>query len=302
MRKGRAYCPCGISSIFQVCKPPGSAPPEHVGSRGGGFCISKGVIAEVEIEEYGDFIVETLVNGYHENMYVARKMVEKILDEHVGIREFRVRVSQQVEVPLGCGFGTSAASALAVGLALNKALNLNLGLMEIARIAHIVEVESYTGLGTVSGLITGGVVLVIKPGAPKEDTTIKISSPENVKIVAASSKPMSKKNIILNETLIRNINKLGKELVDRIQRNPSFYTFIKAAKKFTQQSQLATPWVKEAIKIAESSGVIVALQNMIGEAIHTVVEESIVDKVVRALEKTSKHVIVSDIKKNGVTI
>ena len=300
MGRGRAYSPCGISSMFQVCIPPGAAPPEQVGSRGGGFCISKGVIATVKVEDSGDFIVETLVNGKPVDMYVAKKVVEKILDKHVGSREFKVKIEQQIEVPIGCGFGTSAASALAVGLALNKALNLNLNITEIARIAHIVEVECYTGLGTVSGLITGGVVLVVKPGAPREDKTLRIPVPNNIKIVAAASKPMSKKDIILSEELVKEINVLGKKLVDEVQANPTFKVFLKAAKTFTQQSKLITPWVKEAIKVAEESGAIIALQNMIGEAVHAVVIEDSVDSVSKALEKITENVIVTDIYKGKV--
>ena len=51
----KAFAPAGISSFFEICDRTGDGKPivdlEHVGSRGGGFGVQKGVLTEVSVSE-----------------------------------------------------------------------------------------------------------------------------------------------------------------------------------------------------------------------------------------------------------
>ena len=81
-------------------------------------------------------------------------------------RAFDVTVNHRVDVPIGAGFGSSAAGALTTSLALSNALDLHLTYNQLGRIAHVAEVQCKTGLGTVGPLMLGGCVLTVEPGAP----------------------------------------------------------------------------------------------------------------------------------------
>ena len=299
--KAWAYSPCGISSFFEVPSNL-SKDPRAIGSRGGGFCISKGVTAEVSIEPISGetSVVETFINGHQVDFYVARKAVLKVLDMVDGA--YKVVVRQRIEAPIGCGFGTSAASALATALAASKALGLHLNLWKLAEIAHVVEVECCTGLGTVSGLITGGVVVVKKPGAPREGYTLRIPVDNTFKVVAAAFQPIEKRKVLLSRSQLQWINSLGRKALQMVLAKPTLNTFLKAAKFFSENSGLASCKVRTAITLAERKGALAAFQNMIGEAIHAIVPLHRVDEVAQALEELSPpRIVVSDLHFEGLS-
>ncbi len=298
--KAWAYSPCGISSFFEVPSSL-SKDPRAIGSRGGGFCISRGVTAEVSVEPISGetSVVETFINGHQVDFYIARRAVLKVLNMVDGA--YRVVVRQKIEAPIGCGFGTSAASALATALAASKALGLNLSLWKLAEIAHMVEVECCTGLGTVSGLVTGGVVVVKKPGAPREGYTLQIPVDGVFKIVAAAFQPIEKKKVLLSRYQLQQINRLGRKALQMVLAKPTLDTFLKVAKFFSENSGLASRKVRTAIALAEGRGALAAFQNMIGEAIHAIVPPHRVDEVAQALEELSPpHIMVSDLHLEGI--
>ena len=77
-----------------------------------------------------------------------------------------VLIKQTIQVPIGCGFGTSAASAIGTSICINEHFNLGLSIEECGKYAHLAEVELGTGLGDVIGELSKGIVLRTKPGAP----------------------------------------------------------------------------------------------------------------------------------------
>ena len=66
-----------------------------------------------------------------------------------------VKISHKIEPPIGYGFGTSGSGALGTAIALSDLFGLNLSLTQVSAFAHIAEVESVTGLGTVISLASG---------------------------------------------------------------------------------------------------------------------------------------------------
>jgi len=296
MRVAKAFSPCGISSFFEV-PDLGVKDPRLVGSRGGGFCVDRGVWVRVSVEPLDGtegHVVKTYLNGEERNMYVAKAAALEVLRLARGF--YRVIIEQNIGCPIGCGFGTSGASALATAIALSKALNLKLSLWDVAEVAHVVEVECRTGLGTVSGLITGGVVVVKRPGAPREGSTLRIPfNEEGLKIVAASFRPVDKRQVLLSRDALNRINEIGRVALREVLLKPELNTFLKAAKFFTEEAGLASPIVRKAIKIAESRGALVALQNMVGEAIHALVPPHRIEEVKDALSELNAQILTMDV-------
>ena len=125
------------------------------GSCGAGFLLSKGVRTTIIESDNFDYDVnqgnDTVINE-----------VLKILN----LDETNFKIIQDITLPIGAGFGTSAASALSITLALNEFLDLNYSLELCGQIAHMAEVNLGAGLGDVIAQTGKGLVLRTKPGAP----------------------------------------------------------------------------------------------------------------------------------------
>jgi len=306
MRRAAAYCPAGISSFFQVCDTEADGSPildpERIGSRGGGFAIKKGVVTRVEASEsHKNEIIVFINDDYSPNAKTTLEVVKTILG--MKDRRYHVKVEHYVDVPIGAGFGTSAAGALGAALALSKAIDLNLTLNQIGRIAHIAEVKCKTGLGTVSGLLYGGCVIVKEPGSPCSTSIDRIPVPPDYYLVVAVFKPRLTANYLkrLNKKIL---NAVGEETLQGILREPSLRNFLRLSRVFAEKTGLTTDRTIKLMNIAEEAGAIGAAQNMLGEAVHALVPKRNLDAVRRAFrnEVPAENIIVSRIENGGVRL
>lgn len=304
---GRAFSPSGISGFFEVItREKDGTPikdPERIGSRGGGFALCKGVTTEVRLRTSNKKMIEIFINGKTAPEAETTKCMVNMLLEKVP-KSYYVEAKHVVEVPIGAGFGTSAAGALSCGLALSQALSLNLTYNEVGRMAHIADVVCHTGLGTVEGLMVGGLVLVVKSGAIGIGLVDRIPIPPNLRVVAGSFKPMKKSDVILSPKKYLAINKLARKTMKRILANPSLINFLRSCKYFSLHSGLATERVKRLIQDAEDAGALGSTQNMIGEAVHAIVDQQNLDPVYKAFRKhlPEESILVSEIDFQGARL
>jgi pantoate kinase len=78
--------------------------------------------------------------------------------------EVTASITTECHLPIGAGFGLSAAALLAAATALNRLFTLGLNPEDIARCSHEIEVEHRTGLGDVAAAQNGGRVIRHGPG------------------------------------------------------------------------------------------------------------------------------------------
>ena len=302
-RHAAAFSPAGISSFFEICdrNPDGSRIRDisKVGSRGGGFILQRGVKTKVKVEPSDENRVSTYINGETTKAITSETTALELLKRVEG--KFDVEVSHQIEVPIGSGFGTSAAGAFSCGLALAEAFSLPMTYNEIATIAHKADILSGTGLGTVEGLAVGGLVLIVEPGAPGIGATEQIPVSPDLRIVAGSFQPIKKSTVILSEERREVINRLGKETMRKILLNPNTENFMKCCKEFAAESGLMSERIRDLIVEAEKAGALGATQNMIGEAAHAAVHKDKLVSVRRAFEEylPPESIIVSEIDFQG---
>lgn len=269
------YVPSAISSFFEVCDRDEQgrkiADPARVGSRGGGLKIAKGTHTRAHSLEGGRDRVT--INGVEVDAKTTKRVIERLRATY-GFGP--VHVEHRVEVPVGAGFGTSGAGALATALALSDLFGLKLTLAQAARIAHIAEVECVTGLGTVTALAQGGgaIRLVTEPGAygiGQVDTIL--DDYEAYMVVCAHFGPIEKSTVLLNEERVRLVNRYGRETLKRILEEPSPRTLLQHARVFAEKTGLATRKILELADRAVEKGAVGATQNMIGNALHCLVEK-----------------------------
>ena len=284
----KAFSPAGISSFFEICDQTSDGKPitdlEQVGSRGGGFGIQKGVWTEVTVSEQETNAVRVFINGKFAPEADTTKTVLQVLLNKAE-KTYDVVVNHQVEVPIGAGFGTSAAGALTAGLALSKALGLPITYNQIGRIAHVAEVQCKTGLGTVGPLMLGGCVLTVEPGAPGISVIDRIPLSNDYLIVAGVFDPTPTKQVLASAEKRREVNRWGKKTLEAILAEPSVENFMACCLDFAEKAEFMTTRVRQLVKLAEKAGAIGAAQNMVGEAVHALVLEENAAEIAEAFKQ-----------------
>lgn len=286
--KALAFSPAGISSFFEICDETADGKPvsdlEHVGARGGGFAFEKGVLTEVDIQKAEKTRIQIFINNRLSPEAKTTKTVAEMLLQRCG-QPYFVTVKHKVEVPIGAGFGSSAAGALGAAFALCKALKLNLTYNQLGRIAHVAEVKCRTGLGTVGPLLLGGCVISVEPGAPGYALIDRIPATPDYWIVAGVFRSLPTREMLASPNIRKKVNKCGRETVDKILTCPSLENFLEASRVFAVKSGFATKRVLELIKLAENAEAVGAAQNMVGEVVHALTTEDNMENVVQAFKK-----------------
>jgi len=258
--------------------------PETIGACGGGFSPDKGVSTDVTVAEAEEKQIQVFINGVACPEAETTKSVVEMLTAKV-FEKYAVTVMHEVAVPIGAGFGSSAAGALGAALALSRALGLNLTFNQLGRVAHIAEVKSRTGLGTVGPLLFGGCGLTIKPGAPGIARLDRIPISPDHRLVVGTFRPYPTKEILSSPEKKVIINKWGRKSLQRILADPSLKNFMTVCKEFAFKTGFATSRVKKLIDLSENAGAIGAAQNMLGEAVHALVTIDSVTAVHEAFKK-----------------
>ncbi len=308
IKTAKAFAPGAISSFFEICDTQNGDPItdlEKMGAIGGGFGLEKGVHTKVTVQEAEKNSIDCFVNfKLVSKAKTSKKVAETLLSKTN--KKYAVTIEHQIEVPVGAGFGTSAGGALTVGLALKEALNLPLTYNQIGKIAHAVEIECQTGLGTVSALsFSGGCVLVVEPGAPGVCQIDRIPMTPNYMVVAGffqSNTP--KKPVFSSPERKEQINLYGRKTLNAILAKPSLKNFLDNCWDFSQKAGFATENIRQLVSIAKKNGAIGAAQNMLGEAVHALVLEENVEQVAEAFKQVlpTQQVIVSKIDFQGARL
>jgi pantoate kinase len=287
-KASKAFSPAGISSFFEICDRTADGKPmlnfEQVGARGGGFGIEKGVLTKVSVTEAEKNSVKVSINRKSlPEAGTTKTVVQMLLSKVSGT--YNVVVQHRVDIPIGAGFGSSAAGALTTALALSKALGLNLTYNQIGRLAHVAEVKCKTGLGTVGPLMLGGCILTIEPGAPGIAIIDRIPISTDYVIVAGVFGSISTKEVLASPEKRLAVNKWGGKTLEKILSEPSLENFMSCCREFAEKTGFMTERVRTLIRLAEGAGAIGAAQNMVGEAVHALTTLENAENVVQAFKR-----------------
>jgi pantoate kinase len=306
-KTAKAFSPAGISSFFEICDRTDDGTPitdlERVGSRGGGFGIQKGVLTEVTVSEAETNTISVFINGKSApEAETTKTAVQMLLNKTAGA--CNVVVNHRVEVPIGAGFGTSAAGALTASLALSKALELPLTFNQIGRIAHVAEVRCKTGLGTVGPLMLGGCALTVEPGAPGISVIDRIPISDEYRIVAGVFGSTPTKQVLDSAEKRRDVNRWGRKTLEAILAEPSVANFMACCLDFAEKAGFMTERVRRLVKLAEKAGAVGVAQNMVGEAVHALAFEEDAGEIAEAFKQVlpNEKVLVAKIDFQGARL
>jgi pantoate kinase len=247
-----AFCPGHISGYFRRVD---GASTASTGSIGAGIVISEGVTATVTPSEKTSIrIVSKDETGRGIRTDTGSLPVESVMNR-LGIT---AAVQTECSLPIGAGFGLSAAALLATLTALNRLVTLRLAPRDIAEYAHETEVAHRTGLGDVAACQGGGRVVRYGPGI---DARIVRTYDLDGSLYMVSFGPIHTPLVLGSD---EQMARVSAAFPDTTPKNPD--DFFRLSREFTVKSGLATEEVLAVLAACERAHV-PASMTMLGNGV-----------------------------------
>ena len=213
--------------------------PLKNGSCGAGFLLTKGV--------------RTTLTPSDEVVFDVNQGDDTVIREVLDIFDLdeTFKITQDIQLPIGAGFGTSAASALSLSLAINQFLDLGYSLEICGQIAHRAEINLGAGLGDVIAQTGNGLVLRTQPGAPGigEIESFK----EDVFIAYKTFGGIDTASVIQDSKQKEIISTYGLKYLDLFRKNPNLDNFLEFSHKFAQDTNLMSAEVEDLVDYFNSA-------------------------------------------------
>ncbi|MDC0200172.1 GHMP kinase [Candidatus Nitrosopelagicus sp.] len=282
-----AFCPAHITGFFKAELDKDDS--KQLGSLGAGFSIQKGVKTTVIVRkktkhDISDFVIK--VNGFESgDMRVSELVLSKF-----SVKGKFIDVTHNIDVPVGYGFGCSAAVALSLSIALNDALDCKLTEIEVAQIAHDIEIKCRTGLGDVLASYHGGFEVRVKPGAPGVGQVKKLNSKEKRDVIIICFNPISTKKFLKEK--ISSINGLGGKMVKKLIESNDTEEFQDMSVKFAKYVNVITPKMNQVINLLHKNGIKCGVA-LFGETVFSLVTKDEKNKVKTLLKQFDDGLIIT---------
>ncbi|WP_455278216.1 pantoate kinase [[Eubacterium] cellulosolvens] len=282
----KSFCPGGVTSFFEPYKLRSTKKKLTkdliMGARGGGFTLKKGTTTWVKASRSRTNKISIFIRKKPtENFHTTKTVTELLLKKTA--RKYRVSINHNIDLPIGAGYGTSAAGALSTALAMNEALGLGLTFDELGFYAHVAEIRCKTGLGTVGPQMVGGCIIQREGGPPGLCKIDQIPINRSYRIVSGYIGPISTSRILSSNTLYKIISAEGGKTMQIILSNPTLRNFLTKSEEFASNIGLMTERIRRLIKITKKNGSVGATQNMLGEAFHGIADVQRVPEILDAL-------------------
>ena len=282
-----AFCPAHITGFFKAELDKEDS--KQLGSLGAGFSIQKGVKTTVTVRErtkhdISDFAIK--VNGFES----GDMRVSELVLSRFSVKGKFIDVTHDIDVPVGYGFGCSAAVALSLSIALNDALDCKLTKIQVAQIAHDIEIECRTGLGDVLASYHGGFEVRVKPGAPGIGQVKKINSKEKRDVIIICFNPISTKKFLKEK--ISSINGLGGKMVKKLIESNDTEEFQDMSVKFAKYVNVVTPKMNQVINLLHKNGIKCGVA-LFGETVFSLVTKDEKNKVKALLKQFDDGLIIT---------
>jgi pantoate kinase len=277
--QAQAFAPANGSLIFETYE---ATAAHGRGSLGVGFTLDVGVVATARRAEQNEIFVvqrssqrpvgegrlgashdsggERPVGGYERWAFPTVAQVVR------NLAAGPVRVELRADLPYGCGFGMSGASALSTAFAIGALFGLRQTPEELALVAHEAEVDNATGRGDVGGQFNGGFMLKMDKGHPLKVEHLPI--PEQT-IYCRIFGPISTPKVLGDAATMERVNAAGRDALRQLRAMPDIDLdgLLFLSRDFAEASGLLTsPLVRRSITEAELAGGFASMV-MLGEAV-----------------------------------
>lgn len=254
--KAVAFAPGHISGFFEPVYMKQDI--TRTGSRGAGINISLGAISKVSADASTKQNFEIFINGKKSSAPVMHLALRHL----VGNNPLKVVIKTELQLPIGQGFGMSAAGTLSASLALGKIAGSSN--VDALKASHFAEVQLKTGLGDVLASSFGGVEIRKEAGLPPWGIIEHIPGRYEL-VLCVIGKKLDTQKILSDTIKAKDIVNYGRYCTKKLLENPSFENFFSLSQVFTKNTNLADKRVLESIKAADQFGM--ASMCMLGNSV-----------------------------------
>jgi len=254
VRRSRAFAPGHVTGVF---RPDASArDPRGRGSVGAGIVLELGVWAEAELDPSSRSRVRVVGDGpgpWPISEEAARRMA-------VG-RPGAITVRLHHDLPVGQGFGMSAAGALAAALAVGALSGRPRS--DAVRVAHLADLFGGGGLGGVAAILGGGLEVRARPGIPPFGHIVHRPFRPAL-LVGVVGRPIPSPSVLGDRAALRRITRASAGW-EALGQHPDAPRLFHLSERFTDRAGLASPAVERAVRALRRQGAW-ACQAMFGQS------------------------------------
>jgi pantoate kinase len=188
------------------------------------------------------------------------------------------------DLPIGRGFGMSAAGALSTARAV--ALAVGADQHRAGEIAHLADLFGGGGLGGVAAILGGGLEIRTRAGVPPWGEVRRLPFPAPV-FVSVAGRPIPSPPLLREPAFLERVDAAAAQGLRSVEDRPTPARFLRESEQFTDRLDLAPPALRRTIVRLRRSGASVA-QAMFGGTVFAVpsgVEGR--ERLVRALTEAS---------------
>lgn len=240
MTRVTAFCPGHISGYFL---PVIHEDPASSGSIGAGIVISEGVRVVAEKSTVSSV---TVFQTDRSGTPVKISDSSPILIDLLSYLQVKASIETCCHLPIGSGYGMSAAALLGTVYALNTLYRLNLSPLECTRIAHRIEVQHRSGLGDVSACQGGGFVIRKTPG-PDGDI---IREMDIRPIYALTISPIKTSSVLSSPEMM---NRISQSFPDRIPK--TLDDIMSLSREFAEKSGLISDEIRSVLTACDTENI-----------------------------------------------
>lgn len=250
----RAFAPGHVTGVF---RPDAShRDPRARGSVGAGVVLELGAWAEAQFSP-GHRTRLRVVADRPGRWPISEDVARRMAPATPGA--LTVRLTH--ELPVGQGFGMSAAGALATALAVGSLSARPRA--HAVRVAHLADLFGGGGLGGVAAILGGGLEIRTRPGVPPFGHVIHRKFPPEL-LVGVVGRPIPSPSVLRDPAALRRITAASRGW-ERLGAHPSLERFFRLSERFTDRGGLASPAIVQAVTALRQRGAF-ACQAMFGQS------------------------------------
>ncbi|MGI0131930.1 MAG: hypothetical protein ACREDK_02360 [Thermoplasmata archaeon] len=238
VKVARAFAPGHVTGIFVPARS-GPDPRRH-GSIGAGVVLELGVHATATWREGGPtrLSVRSDIGG---RLPISRDAALRLL----GPRKGTLEVVLVHELPIGQGFGMSAAGATATSLSVARVLGRPR--QDATTAAHLADLRGGGGLGGVASILGGGFEVRVRPGVPPFGRVVHAAFRYPIFLVRLGP-PIPSPRLLSEPAFLERVRSAASPQLASLTPAVDPGAFLEAAERFADALGLASPSVERALR------------------------------------------------------
>jgi pantoate kinase len=243
-RHAQAFAPAHVTGIFRPAED--GHDPRARGSLGAGIVLELGVHAAASFEPSARRVVR-IVGDVDRPLPISEEVARRLFPPGNGTLTVRLRH----ELPIGQGFGLSAAGASATALAVGRLFGTTrVTALETAHLADLFGGGGLGGVASISG--GGGLEFRRRPGVPPWGEVVHRGLDGSV-FVGVVGGPIPSPSILRSSRALARIRRASEGL-DELLARPSSARFFMASEEFTDRAGLESPALRTTLRALRRRG------------------------------------------------